>query len=221
MAKDEQSKISEPEEAVKPEEEAQNDKDKEAKDGETGEKNKKKKNKPRGRFRSDIFDWGEAMLISLTTVILVFVFCARIIAVDGHSMVPTLQHGDQLLVSNLFYTPEKGDVVVLTKDTFLPVPIVKRVIATEGDTVDIDYDTGEVTVNGEVLDEPYIAEKTYLAYDVEFPQTVPENCIFVMGDNRNNSTDSRYSELGMVDTRYVIGKVLGRVYPIWQAGAVS
>jgi signal peptidase I len=136
-------------------------------------------------------------------------------------MVPTLQDGDQMLVSNVGYTPEKGDIVVLTKDEFLPVPIVKRVIATAGDEVDIDFETGEVSVNGEVLDEPYIAEKTYTYFDVEFPQTVPEGCIFVLGDNRNNSTDSRYGELGMVDTRYILGKVLCRIYPISKIGPVA
>ena len=95
-------------------------------------------------------------------------------------MVPTLQNGNQLLVSNLFYTPEKGDIVILTKDSFMTSPIVKRVIATEGDTVDIDFETGEVSVNGEVLDETYIAEKTQTHFDMDFPQTVPEGCIFVM-----------------------------------------
>ena len=126
-----------------------------------------------------------------------------------------------MLVSNVGYTPEKGDVVVLTKDSFLPVPIVKRVIATEGDTVDINFETGEVSVNGVVQDEPYIAEETFTVFDVDFPQTVPENCIFVLGDNRNNSTDSRYSGLGMVDTRYLLGKVLWRIYPLNSFGSVE
>lgn len=107
-------------------------------------KKEEKTPEQRGRFRSELFDWGEALLTSLMVVILVFVFCVRIIGVDGHSMVPTLQDGDQLLVSNIMYTPQKGDIVVLTKDEFLPVPIVKRVIATEGDEIDIDFDTGKL-----------------------------------------------------------------------------
>ena len=175
----------------------------------------------KGRFHSELFEWGEALLISLTTVILIFVFGIRIIGVQGWSMFPTLQDADQLLVSNLFYTPEKGDIVILTKEAFMSSPIVKRVIATEGDTVDIDFDSGEVSVNGEVLQEEYIAELTQVQYDMTFPQTVPDNCIFVMGDNRNHSTDSRYGELGMVDTRYVIGKVLARVFPFNVIGTVS
>lgn len=176
---------------------------------------------PQGRFHSELFDWGEALLISLAAVILLFVFGVRIIGVQGSSMVPTLQQSNQLLVSNLFYTPEKGDIVILTKDSFMDSPIVKRVIATEGDTVDIDFETGEVTVNGEVLQEDYIAEPTTTYYDMTFPQTVPDGCIFVMGDNRNHSTDSRDSQLGMVDTRYIIGKVLMRIYPFNEIGTVA
>ncbi len=179
------------------------------------------KDAPQGRFHSELFDWGEALLISLATVILIFVFGVRIIGVEGHSMEPTLQDSNQLLVSNLFYTPEKGDIVILTKDSFMTSPIVKRVIATEGDTIDIDFDEGTVTVNGEVLEEDYILEPTYTQLDTDFPQTVPEGCVFVMGDNRNGSTDSRYSELGMVDTRYIIGKVLLRIYPLNEIGTVS
>lgn len=174
-----------------------------------------------GRFHSELFDWGEALLISLATVILIFVFGVRIIGVEGQSMEHTLQDSNQLLVSNLFYTPEKGDIVILTKDSFMTSPIVKRIIATAGDTVDIDFDEGTVTVNGEQLEEDYTAEPTYTQYDVTFPQTVPQGCIFVMGDNRNHSTDSRYSELGMVDTRYIIGKVLLRIYPFNELGTVS
>lgn len=176
---------------------------------------------PHGRFHSELFDWGEALLISLAAVILIFVFGVRIIGVEGHSMEPTLQDSNQLLVSNLFYTPEKGDIVILTKDSFLPSPIVKRVIGTAGDTIDIDFDAGTVSVNGEVLQEEYILEPTYTQLDTDFPQTVPENCVFVMGDNRNGSTDSRYSALGMVDTRYIIGKVLLRIYPFHEIGTVS
>ena len=175
----------------------------------------------KGRFHSELFDWGEALLISLSVVILVFVFGVRIIGVQGSSMEPTLQDANQLLVSNLFYTPEKGDIVILTKDSFMESPIVKRVIATEGDMIDIDFETGAVTVNGEQLEETYIAEPTTTFYDVTFPQTVPEDCVFVMGDNRNHSTDSRYGALGMVDTRYIIGKVLMRIYPLNEIGTVS
>lgn len=187
----------------------------------SSEKAAKPEEPPRGRFKSELFEWGEALLTSLTVVILLFVFLARVIGVSGSSMVPTLQDKDQLLVSNLFYRPEKGDIVILTKNSFAPVPIVKRVIATEGDTIDIDFDEGTVTVNGEVLDEPYIAEETHRMFDMEFPQTVPEGSIFVMGDNRNDSVDSRYSAIGMVDTRYILGKAYVRALPFTKFGFVS
>lgn len=183
--------------------------------------NKQQSEAAKGRFRSDLFDWAEALMISLTMVILIFVFCVRLIGVQGSSMVPTLEDGDQLLVSDIYGELEYGDIVVLTKEQFLDVPIVKRVIATEGDVVDIDFEQGTVSVNGEVLDEPYTAEPTYYQGDMKFPQTVPEDCIFVLGDNRNASSDSRVAALGMVDTRHVIGKVILRIFPFNQIGTVS
>ena len=100
-------------------------------------------------------------------------------------------------------------------------PIVKRVIAMEGQTVDINFDTGEVFVDGVLQDEPYINEPTYRDNGTQFPLTVPENCIFVMGDNRNHSTDSRDPRIGCVDQRYVLGKALQIVMPFKRIGGVS
>ena len=154
-------------------------------------------------------------MCSVLAVVLVFTFVIRLIGVDGHSMVPTLQDGDRLLVLNsmLYHDYRQGDIVVLRKETFLDEPIVKRVIATEGQTVDIDFSTGDVRVDGEVLEEDYINERTYLEEGTEFPLTVPEGSIFVMGDNRNHSSDSRDSRLGTVDARYVIGKAVFLAFP--------
>ncbi|NCB28231.1 MAG: signal peptidase I [Clostridia bacterium] len=174
-----------------------------------------------GAFQSEFYEWGEALVISLTIIILLFTFVVRLIGVDGHSMVPTLQDRDKVFMSDLFYTPKKGDIVVLTKKSFIEQPIVKRIIATEGDTVDIDFNTGTVKVNGETLDEPYINEPTYRQGDMTFPQTVPEGCVFVMGDNRNASSDSRVASLGMVDKRYILGHVLLRVLPVNQIGVIK
>lgn len=176
---------------------------------------------PKSRYKSEFFEWGEALVVSLTAIILLFTFVVRLIGVDGSSMYPTLHDRDKVFMSNLFYTPAKGDIVVLTKESFIEGPIVKRIIATEGDTVDIDFMTGTVTVNGEVLDEPYINEPTYTAIDMTFPQTVPEGCVFVMGDNRNKSSDSRDTRLGMVDERYILGHVLVRILPFDRIGAIS
>ena len=166
----------------------------------------------RGR---ELYEWTQALVGSVLAVVLVFTFLIRLIGVDGHSMVPTLQNGDRLLVlsSLLDNDYEYGDIVVLREESFLEEPIVKRVIATEGQTVDIDFEAGIVYVDGQVLDEPYINEPTYMEEGTEFPLTVPEGCIFVMGDNRNHSSDSRDSRLGTVDTRCVLGKAVFLAFP--------
>ena len=163
----------------------------------------------------ELYEWVQALVGSVLTVVLVFTFVIRLIGVDGHSMVPTLQDGDRLLVLNsMLYSDYKyGDIVVLRKEAFLEEPIVKRVIATEGQTVDIDFDAGVVYVDGQALEEDYINEPTCLEEGTEFPLTVPEGSIFVMGDNRNRSSDSRDSRLGTVDTRYVIGKAVFLAFP--------
>ena len=163
----------------------------------------------------DFYEWVQALVCSVLVVVMLFTFVIRMIGVDGHSMVPTLQDRDRLLVLNsMIYDDYKyGDIVVLRKSSFLTEPIVKRVIATEGQTVDIDFSTGSVYVDGMLLKEDYINELTYLEEGTEFPLTVPEGSIFVMGDNRNHSSDSRDSRLGTVDTRYVIGKAVFLAFP--------
>ena len=171
----------------------------------------KKQSKPdRG-----LYEWTQALVCSVLTVVLLFTFVARLIGVDGHSMVPTLQNGDRLLVVSPMLTDDyrRGDIVVLRKQSFLSEPIVKRVIATGGETVDIDFSTGTVYVDGEALEEPYIAELTFEQEGMQFPLTVPEGSVFVMGDNRNHSNDSRDYRLGTVDQRYIIGKAVFLLYP--------
>ena len=164
---------------------------------------------------NEAFEWVQALVCSVLVVVVLFTFVIHLLGVDGRSMVPTLQHGDRLMVLNslLYNDYEAGDVVVLRKESFLRDPIVKRVIATEGQEVDINFDTGSVFVDGELLEEEYINEPTYLEEGTEFPLTVPEGSIFVMGDNRNHSSDSRDSRLGTVDTRYVIGKAVLLAFP--------
>ena len=163
----------------------------------------------------DLYEWVQALVCSVLAVVVIFTFGVRLIGVDGHSMVPALQHGDRLLVLNsMFYDDyQYGDIVILTKETFLSAPIVKRVIAVGGQTVDIDFESGSVYVDGKLLNEPYINELTFQEEGVEFPVVVPEGSIFVMGDNRNHSDDSRNSRLGTVDTRYVIGKAVFLAFP--------
>ena len=164
----------------------------------------------------DLYEWVQSLVGSVLVVVAIFTFVIRMMGVDGHSMLNTLQHGDRLLVVNsmLYHDYKYGDIVILRKNgVFDDGPIVKRVIAVEGQTVDIDFAEGIVYVDGEALEEDYIREPTYTAEGTEFPLTVPEGSIFVMGDNRNGSSDSRDYRLGTVDTRYVIGKAAFLIFP--------
>ena len=151
------------------------------------------------------------VMIYLIVICVVFLLLFRVVVVSGTSMNLTLLDGDYLLlVSNLFYrNPQCGDVVVASKDAFdHGKPIVKRVIATEGQTVDIDFLTGAVYVDGVQLEEAYIWTDTKTHGGVQFPLTVDEGCVFVMGDNRSNSKDSRYMEIGLIDEREILGKAI-------------
>ena len=164
----------------------------------------------------DLYEWVQSLVGSVLVVVAIFTFVIRMMGVDGHSMLNTLQHGDRLLVVNsmLYHDYQYGDIVILRKNgVFDDDPIVKRVIAVEGQTVDIDFAEGIVYVDGEALEEDYIREPTYTAEGTEFPLTGPEGSIFVMGDNRNGSSDSRDYRLGTVDTRYVIGKAAFLIFP--------
>ena len=164
----------------------------------------------------DLYEWVQSLVGSVLVVVAIFTFVIRMMGVDGHSMLNTLQHGDRLLVVNsmLYHDYKYGDIVILRKNgVFDDDPIVKRVIAVEGQTVDIDFAEGIVYVDGEALEEDYIREPTYTAEGTEFPLTVPEGSIFVMGDNRNGSSDSRDYRRGTVDTRDVIGKAAFLIFP--------
>lgn len=163
---------------------------------------------------SYFFDWLQCIVFALLFVVALFTFIGKPMEVNQISMNPTLYEGDRLVVSNLFYTPDNGDIVVFAKKTYDDgTPLVKRIIATAGQTVEIDTDEGIVAVDGIVLDEPYINEATKTIYDVNFPLTVPDGYVFVMGDNRNHSKDSRSSAVGLVDTREVLGKVVAVMLP--------
>lgn len=163
----------------------------------------------------DTYDWIQSLTSALMFCVIVFVFLIRLVYVNGNSMYPTLNNNDLMLVSRFLYTPEAGDIVVFKKDTYdSNKALVKRVIATEGQVININFDTGQVFVDGVELKEDYIRDLTHNKLDFIGPQTVPEGCVFVMGDNRNESTDSRNVLIGMVDSRLIIGKVLYVVYPL-------
>lgn len=163
----------------------------------------------------EVLDWIETLVLYCFIALLLLTFVFKLVAVDGNSMNPTLENGQRLITSNLFYTPKYGDIIIFQNpEAKNKKVLVKRVIATEGQTVAIDFDEGEVKVDGKVLDEPYIKELT--AYRADFFQnevTVPEGCVFVMGDNRNHSTDSRSNLVGMVPVDTIIGKVILRLSP--------
>ncbi len=162
-------------------------------------------------FRESVLLYMRDLMCYLTGICLVFLLIFRVVVVSGTSMNMTLLDGDYLLlISNTFYhTPQNGDIVVISKRSFDDgAPIVKRVIATEGQTIDIDFEQGIVSVDGEALTENYILNPTLSGGGVEFPLTVAEGCVFVMGDNRGNSRDSRYPEIGMIDAREILGKAI-------------
>ncbi len=174
-------------------------------------------------LKLDLYFWLQALVAALVLLILLFTFVGRIIGVSGSSMVPTLHNGDMLLLQSIGYTPRQGDVVVLTKEfDAADGPIVKRVIATGGQHVVIDYNAGTVTVDGVVLDEPYINEPMVRPMgDTLTDVLVPEGSIFVMGDNRNHSSDSRDVTLGTVDERYVLGRAIWVLLPFQDFGAIA
>lgn len=186
------------------------------------EKTQEKELEGKDALKVDLYFWLQALVMVLVALILIFTFVGRIIGVVGSSMYPTLHDGDMLLLQSIGYTPKQGDVVVLTKEfDASDGPIVKRVIATGGQHVEIDYDAGTVAVDGVVLDEPYINEfMQQPAYENLTSVDVPEGSIFVMGDNRNHSSDSRDVTLGTVDQRYVLGRALWVLLPFQNFGAI-
>lgn len=195
----------------------------------TDETVEEKSEKPKSRPGQSLYEWSQALAISVCAIVLIFTFFARIIGVDGDSMNPTLIDKDKMLmVSSMFCSYEQGDIVVLYEDSF-ENPLVKRIIATEGQTIrfepSVDYSSGsvlDVYVDGVKLDEDYIAEPIVRSYNAEVSTdiVIPEGCVYVMGDNRNHSSDSRSDSVGPVDERQIIGKAVWRVFPIGSFGGL-
>lgn len=179
-------------------------------------KDKKKEEEKKYNWKQNLVLYAHDLMYMLMGILLAFLLLFRVIVVSGPSMYSTLWDGDYLLLlSNVVYRePKPGDIVVVSKASFEDgTPIVKRVIATEGQTVDIDFEQGIVYVDGEALEEPYINNPTTNAQGTYFPLVVRENCIFVMGDNRQVSKDSRDPEIGQIDKREVLGKALMLIIP--------
>lgn len=180
-----------------------------------------------GGLATFVFEWLQMIMGCVLAAVLIFNCFARLTRVDGESMDNTLKDGELIIISDLFYEPKQGDIVVLNKKTAaLPgwngeKAIVKRVIALGGQTVDIDYGAGVVYVDGEPLDEPYIKEEMFLpsiSYMYNTHWEVPEGSVFVMGDNRNDSTDSRDERLGPVDEDYILGRAILALWPLEKFG---
>ena len=179
----------------------------------------------------EVLDWLEVVITAVISVVIIFTLFFRVATIDGPSMKETLHHGDKVIITNFAYTPKNGDIVVISRNynnsiedvNASQMPIIKRVIATEGQTVDINFEKGIVYVDGKALDEPYTSSPTTRQFDVEFPITVSPGCIFVLGDNRNDSLDSRDSSIGldgMIDERYVLGKAIYRIFPFDDFGGL-
>ncbi len=162
---------------------------------------------------SFVYEWLDSLVYAIILILLIFTFVFRVVGVNGSSMNPTLHDGDWLTVSAITQEINVGDIVVVTQPNSLNEPLIKRVIAKGGDEVYIDFIEGTVTVNGVVMYEPYIAEKTSRMGDFVYPLTVPEGMLFVMGDNRNDSLDSRFKTIGFIDERYVLGVAQVRIFP--------
>lgn len=164
---------------------------------------------------TSVFRWLYALIGILTAIFVVLIFFFRVFAVSGRSMTPTFNSGDILLVSSVEYEPERGDIIVIASDLEGGDTIIKRVIATSQQTVNVDYDTGTVYVDGKPIEEKYLKEKMTQGEEneIEYPYTVPKGSVFVMGDNRNDSADSRTKELGCVDEKFILGKVIISLRP--------
>lgn len=167
-----------------------------------------------------LYEWVEAAVFSLFFVSVIFMFLFRIVSVDGNSMFPTLYHADRLIVSRFMYTPQHGDIIIINRYT--EEPLVKRVIAVGGDTLEIDGEKNRVIVNGKELEEGYAFGVTYPYYFNPTKQTVPDGYIFVMGDNRENSKDSRWTdEVGYIKQTDIMGKAVFRFFPLNRFGGLE
>lgn len=168
-----------------------------------------------GSALASLYDWVEMAAASLICVVLVFAFVFRIMGVDGSSMIQTLHHNDRVILWELFYSPKAGDIVVISRGN--EEPIIKRVIGVTGDTISFDAESQQVSVNGKVLDEPYVYIDEYAlgAVYTDGSVTVPDGAYFVMGDHRNNSMDSRDSRVGLIDEKDIMGKAVLRLWP-WE-----
>lgn len=196
--------------------------------------------KKKTTFKEELMDWLDIACFAIITVVIIFSLVFRVATISGDSMLNTLigtnpktgAIGDKVIITNLFYEPKNGDIVVISRNIENSAntqeednePIIKRVIAVGGQTVHIDFESATVYVDGVALKEDYISSKTDDKWDVQFPVYVPEGYIFVLGDNREASLDSRHSDIGengLIDTRYVLGHAIFRIFPFDRIGRIE
>lgn len=169
----------------------------------------------------ELLEWVQAILFAVILGYFIKTFLFTLVLVDGASMNPTLSDGDRLFVYKLFYKPKAGDIVVFRPVNDPQRPYIKRVIATGGQEIDFNFEKNEVYVDGVLLDEPYILEPTRLRGDMSYPLVVDENCVFVMGDNRNDSHDSRRTDVGLVNKSQIMGCAVFRWWPLDKIGGIE
>ena len=182
--------------------------------------------KPKQPFHAWLLDWIETIVMAFVIVTVVFTFAARVVTVDGASMEPNYYNGDRVLVTSLAGEAEAGDVVIIVHT--LEETLIKRVVATEGQVVDFDNALGELIVDGQVVRGEVYGTRNGITFapenmddTMDFPQTVPKGCVFVLGDHRDDSTDSRKLSVGMVDRRNILGRVVFNLYPMSKIGPVG
>ena len=179
------------------------------------EQENENKEKPKKSLEHTVVELVSIISSSIVAIMVIFTFMFRIVGVSGPSMEETLQDGDWLIVSAFITEPERGDIVIITQPNAFNEPIVKRVIAIEGDTIDIDFENATVKINGKIINEPYLGSPTSIDEGAwQYPITLKEGQVFVMGDNRMHSSDSRSPDIGLIEEHYILGQVLMRFSPI-------
>lgn len=171
---------------------------------------------------TSVFEWVQPLLVALVVVTMLLTFVFRQVTVLGSSMYDTLEDGNRLIITNMFYEPQVGDIIVISHGQNYDSALIKRVIALEGQTLSIDFETGDVVVDGVLLDEKYITGTTKQdnKNPLEVPSVIPEGYVYVMGDNREHSSDSRNRDIGLIKKSDIVGKAQFRIFPFDSFGSI-
>lgn len=173
------------------------------------------------KFFSICFDWIESTVQAIIIVVFLMSFVFRTVNISGDSMRNTLHNNDKVIIKLWNYTPKNGDIVVIKRGNKLNSPLIKRIIAIEGQKLNIDFNQGTVSVDGRKINESYTKERMWLRGDINIPDVIPKGYCFVMGDNRNNSTDSRFEEVGLIPYSNIVGKATYIIFPLDRIGSIS